>query len=76
MGGELGTDGTDDKSVQFLVVRPEGKKKLGRPNSRWKVNIEMRSQLIRCEGMDWIYLAQNRGQWRDHVNTVTKRRVL
>jgi len=30
---------------------------------------------IRWEGVDWIQLAQDRGQWRDLVNTAMKFRV-
>jgi hypothetical protein len=30
----------------------------------------------RCNNMEWIYLAQNRNQWWDLVNTVMKVRVL
>jgi hypothetical protein len=30
---------------------------------------------IECDGMDWIYLAQDRDQWRALVNTVMNLRV-
>jgi hypothetical protein len=30
---------------------------------------------IRRDGVDWIYMAQDRGQWRDLVNTVLNLRV-
>jgi len=30
---------------------------------------------IRCEGVDWIHLAQDRDQWRALVNTVVELRV-
>jgi hypothetical protein len=34
------------------------------------------SQKERWDGMDWIDLANNRGQWRAPVNTVINFRVL
>jgi hypothetical protein len=30
---------------------------------------------IECGGMNWIFLAQDRDQWRDLVNTVMNLRV-
>jgi hypothetical protein len=30
----------------------------------------------KCEGVDWIHLAQGRDQWRDLVNTVANLRDL
>jgi hypothetical protein len=30
---------------------------------------------IGCSGMDWIYLAQDRGQWRANVNMEINLRV-
>jgi hypothetical protein len=30
---------------------------------------------IGCDGMEWIDLAQDRDQWRAHVNTVMNLRV-
>jgi hypothetical protein len=50
------------------VGNPEGKRPLGR--RRWVDNIKMDLREIRWDGMDWIYLAQNRDQWRALVNAV------
>jgi hypothetical protein len=36
---------------------------------------EGKSREIRWEGVDWLYLAWDRDQWRAHVNTVTNFRV-
>jgi hypothetical protein len=47
--------------------RPEGKRPLGRTRCRWVNYIKMD---LREDGMDWIDLAQDRGQWRALVNTV------
>jgi hypothetical protein len=44
---------------RVLVVKPEGKRPLGRPRCRWEDNIKMDLQEVGCRGMDWIYLAQD-----------------
>jgi hypothetical protein len=54
----------------ILVGKPEGKRPLGRPRSRWMDNIEMDLEEIGWDGMEWIYLAQDRNQWRALVNTL------
>jgi hypothetical protein len=45
-----------------LVGKPEGNRNrpLGRPRRRWENNIKIDLKKSACEGMDWIYLAQNR----------------
>jgi len=42
---------------RVLVVKPEGKRPLGRPRSRWVVNIRMDLHEVVCGYMDWIGLA-------------------
>jgi len=42
---------------RLLVGKPEGKRNLGRPGSRWEDNIKMNLQEVECGGMDWIELA-------------------
>jgi hypothetical protein len=59
----------------LLVVKPEGKRPLGRPRRRWVDNIKMDPREIGWDGMDWIELAQDRDQWRALVNTVMNLRV-
>jgi len=44
---------------RVLMRKPEGKRSLGRPGSRWEENIKMDIQEVGSEGMDWIDLAQN-----------------
>jgi hypothetical protein len=44
----------------ILVGNPEGKKPLRTPRRRWEDNIKMAVQDVRCEGMDWIDLTQER----------------
>jgi hypothetical protein len=41
---------------------PERKRPLGRPKRRWEDNIKMDFQEVGCGSMDWIELAQERGQ--------------
>jgi hypothetical protein len=43
------------------VGKPEGKRPLGRPGSRWVDNIKMDLREVEW-GMDWIDLAQDRDQ--------------
>jgi hypothetical protein len=53
-----------------LVGRPEGKRPLGRPRSRWEDNIKMDLREIEIDGANWIRLAQDRVEWRAFVNTM------
>jgi hypothetical protein len=46
------------------------KKQLGRPRRKRVDNIKMDLRDIGWDGIDWIYLAQDRDQWRALVNTV------
>jgi len=55
---------------RVLVGKPEGKRPLGRPRRRWEDNIKMNLQEMRCGGMDWNELAQDRDRWRALVNAV------
>jgi hypothetical protein len=43
----------------ILFGKPELRSSYGRPSCRWEDN-----------GVDWIYLAQDRDQWQGLVNTV------
>ena len=59
---------------RVLVKKPEGKRPLGRPRSRWEDNIVMDLQEVGGGG-DWMELAQNRDRWWAFVNTVMNLRV-
>jgi hypothetical protein len=50
--------------------KPEGKRPLGRSRRRWEDNIKVDLQEVRCEGMDWIDVAQDRESWRTILNAV------
>jgi hypothetical protein len=55
----------------FRWGKPEGKRPLGRPRSRWEDNIKMDLQEVGYGGfMDWIELVQDRDGWRALVNAV------
>jgi hypothetical protein len=45
---------------RILMGKPEGKSPLGKPTRRWEDNIKVDVQKVGCEGMDWIYLGQDR----------------
>jgi hypothetical protein len=57
-------------AYRILVGKPEGKRPLGRPRSRWVDNIKMDLREIGWDAVDWIDLAQDRDQWKALVNTV------
>jgi hypothetical protein len=57
------------------VGNPEGKTSLGRPRYKLVNNTKIDLREVGWEGMDWIDLAQDRGQWRALVNTVINFRV-
>jgi len=62
-------------AYSVLVCRPEVKRPLGRPSSRWKNSINMDLKYVGWGGMEWIDLAQDTDKWRARVNAVNKLRV-
>jgi len=58
-----------------LVRKPEGKRSLRRPRSRWEDNIKMDLQEVGCGVMDWIELVQDRDSWRTLLNEVMNLRI-
>jgi hypothetical protein len=57
---------------KYLVGKHERKRQHGRPSYTSEDNIRMDLREIGWEGMDWIYLAQDRDQWHAHVYLVMK----
>jgi len=55
-------------AYNILVAKTEGKRPLGRSKCRWEERIGLTD--VGWEGVDWIHVVQDRGQWRDLVNTV------
>jgi hypothetical protein len=41
VGGTCGTHEREDRCLQVLIERPEGKRPLGRPKFTWEDNIKM-----------------------------------
>jgi hypothetical protein len=60
---------------RVLVGRPEGKWPLRRPRRRWEDNIKVDLTEIGIDGVNWIWLPQDRVQWRAFVNMVMNLRV-
>jgi hypothetical protein len=50
-----------DDAYRILMGKPEGNRPLGRPRCRWVDNTELDLRELGWGGMDWIYLAQDRG---------------
>jgi hypothetical protein len=62
--GDVACIGRRGMDVGLLVGKPEEKKPLGSSRRRWVYNIKMDLRELGWGGMDWIDLAQDRGQWR------------
>jgi hypothetical protein len=56
-------------AYRVLMGKPEFKRPLGRPRFGWE-DIKMDLQEVGCEGMDWIYLAQDSDRWQALANVV------
>jgi hypothetical protein len=67
--------GVKRNAYRLLVVKPEGKRPLGRPRRRWVDNIRMDLGEVGWGDLDWIGLAKNRNRWRAVVNSVLNLRV-
>jgi hypothetical protein len=59
-----------------LVGETEEKGPLEKPRRIWENNIRMDLREIEWEGVNWLQLAQDRGQCWALVNTVMNLRVL
>jgi len=62
-------------AYKILVAKPEGMGPLGRPRHRLENTVIIDLREIRREFVGWIYLAQDRDQWRNVVNMVMNIRV-
>jgi hypothetical protein len=75
MDRECSMHGRYENAYRILVGTPEGKSPHGRPSRRWEDNVGMDRRQIGWEVVDRMHLAENRGQWQAHLNTVKKFRV-
>jgi hypothetical protein len=57
------------------VRRPKGKRPPGRPRHRWEDNINMDLREILINGVNWIWLAQDRVHLQAFVSTVMNLQV-
>jgi hypothetical protein len=57
------------------VVKPEGKKPIGRPRHWWEDNIKMYIRQTGWSSMDWNHLSHGRDQKRADVNMVMNLQV-
>jgi hypothetical protein len=64
-----------DELRVLIILRPEGKRPLGRPRRRWVDNIKMDLIEIRWDDADWIDMTQYGDCWRTLVNTVMNLRL-
>jgi transposase len=70
--GHVALMGEKRNAYRILVGKPKGKRPLGTPRRRWVDTIIIE---VGWDGVDWIDMAQDRGQWRTLVNTVLNFRV-
>jgi hypothetical protein len=47
----------------------------GRPRRRWENNTKKALKEIILEGVEWMHLAQDRGQWQALADTIINLRV-
>jgi hypothetical protein len=73
--GHVARMGEKTNVYRLLVGKPERKRSLGRPRSRWMDNIKKDILEIGLNVVDWIGLAQDRYRWRALVNSVMNLRV-
>jgi hypothetical protein len=73
--GHVARMGEKRNMHRLLVGKPEGKRPLGKPRSRWMDNIKMDLSDIGLSVVDWIGLAQDRYRWRVLVNAVMNLRI-
>ena len=60
--------GNGKGAYRVLVEKPEGKRPLGTPSSRWEDNIKMDLQEVEWEA--WTAVAQNTDKCRAVVNAI------
>jgi hypothetical protein len=72
--GHVARMGEGRGAYRILVVRPEGRRPLGRPRHRWEDNIKM-DIFKKWDGVVCIDMAQDRDRWEALANVVMNLRV-
>jgi hypothetical protein len=60
------------KVYKALMGKPKGKRPLRRLRRRWQYVIRMHLRETGLEGVGWIQVSQDKGQWRGLVNMMMK----
>jgi hypothetical protein len=60
---------------RILVGRPEGTRPLEIPRHRWEDNIKMHLGEIGIDGVNWVWLGQEKVWWWAFVNTAMNLQV-
>jgi hypothetical protein len=68
--GHVARMGEGRNMYRGLMGKPERKRRLERPRSRWEDRIKMDLREFGWGGVEWIHLAQDRDRWRAVVNAV------
>jgi hypothetical protein len=50
------------KAYKNLVGKPDGKRSLWEPKSRWEDNVQMDLKERGCDSVEWIQMTQDRAQ--------------
>ena len=75
LDGACSTCRREEKFLQHVAGKPEGKIPFGKDRHRWKGTMKMDHKETGWGGMDWIYVAQKRDMWCVLVNMVMKLQV-
>ncbi|MEB2589631.1 reverse transcriptase domain-containing protein, partial [Bacillus cereus] len=73
--GHVARMGEERGVYRILVLKPDGKRPVGRPRRRWRDNVEMDLREIGRDGKEYIELAQDRERWKACVAAAMNLRV-